>query len=235
MTGAVQALAFLTPLGGSRTPTSAALRWFPAVGALLGALLGALWWAGSRIWPPLLVAALVVVADLVLTGMLHLDGLADSADGLLPHLGPERRLEVMATPDLGAFGASVLVAGLLLRVGALAALAPAPWLVVALWCASRSGMAVVASRVPYARPGGLATAFLGAPGRGLPAGLLAAVAVAALWRPVGGPVAVVLGIAAGAAVVWLAVRRVGGFTGDVLGAAGVVTETVGLVVAAGRW
>lgn len=235
MTGARQALAFLTALGGSRTPTPAALAWFPAVGALLGAALGLLWWLGGRIWPPLLVAALVVVADLVLTGMLHADGLADSADGLLPHLPAERRLQIMATPDVGAFGATVLAATLLVRIAALAALQPAPWLLVGLWCASRSVMALAATRVAYARPGGLASAFLGARSRLPAAGLAAAAAVSVLWRPVAGPLAVLVGITAGAAVVALAVRRVGGFTGDVLGAAGVLTETVGLVVAAGRW
>lgn len=235
MTGAAQALAFLTPIGGGRTPTPAALSWFPVVGALLGGVLGLAWWAGSRIWAPLVVGVLVVVADLALTGMLHVDGLADSADGLLPHLSAERRLEVMAAPDLGAFGATVLGATLLLRAAAFAALAPAPWLLVALWCASRSLMAAVATRVTYARPAGLASAFLGARSAVPIAGMLAAVAVSAAWRPVAGPLATMAGLAAGAAVVALAVRRVGGFTGDVLGAAGVVAETVGLVVAAGRW
>ena len=235
MTGPAQAVAFLTSLGGSRTPTPSALAWFPAVGALLGAALALARWAGGRVWPPLLVAAVVVVVDLALTGMLHADGLADSADGLLPHLPPERRLEVMAAPDVGAFGATVLVGVLLLRVGGLAALDTAAWLLVGLWCASRSLMALVATRVTYARPTGLATAFLGARSWPAVAGLLAAVVASALWRPLAGPLAVLVAVLAGAAVVSLAVRRVGGFTGDVLGAAGVVTETVGLVVAAGRW
>lgn len=235
MTGLRQALAFLTPLGGGVAPTPAALAWFPAVGALLGAALALVWWAAGRLWAPLGAAVVVVVVDLALTGMLHVDGLADSADGLLPHLGVERRLAVMAQPDIGAFGATVLTATLLLRAAALAALAPAPWLLVGLWCGSRSLMAATAAVVPYARPGGLATAFLGA-GRVAPvAGLVTAVAVPVLWRPLAGPVAAAVGIGAGVAVVVVAVRRVGGFTGDVLGAAGVVTETVGLAVASARW
>jgi len=56
-----------------------------------------------------------------------------------------------------------------------------------------------------------------------------------VWRPLGGGVAVIAGIVAGALVLWCAIRRLGGYTGDVLGACGVVFETVALVVAAARW
>ena len=80
------ALAFLTPWPGARLPTPRALRWFPLVGALLGFVLGGLWWVTAKAWPLPVAAAIVVVADLALTGMLHLDGLADCADGMLPHL-----------------------------------------------------------------------------------------------------------------------------------------------------
>jgi hypothetical protein len=58
-----EALGFLTPLGGARTPTPAALRWFPAVGAAIGLFLGGLWWAAAQLWPPAVAAAVVVVAD----------------------------------------------------------------------------------------------------------------------------------------------------------------------------
>jgi adenosylcobinamide-GDP ribazoletransferase len=66
-------------------------------------------------------------------------------------------------------------------------------------------------------------------------GGVGAVALAAAWRTVAGPVAVVSGVAAGVGVVLLARRKLGGFTGDVLGAAGVVAETVGLFVASAKW
>src|SRR5581483_4842945 len=90
--GLRQAVAFLTPLGGPATPTPAALAWFPVVGATLGLALGGVWWAVGQRLGPLAAAALVVSADLVLTGALHFDGLLDSADGLLPHLPAGRRL-----------------------------------------------------------------------------------------------------------------------------------------------
>src|SRR5262245_12725103 len=100
----LDALGFLTVVGRSRTPTSRALAWFGPAGALIGATLGMLWWGTTNAWPAAVAAAIVVAADLGITGMLHLDGLADAADGLLPHLERDRRLAVMATPDIGAFG-----------------------------------------------------------------------------------------------------------------------------------
>jgi adenosylcobinamide-GDP ribazoletransferase len=231
-----RALAFLTPLFGASEPRPETLTWFPFAGAALGLVLGAVWWGAERIWPAAVAAAIVVAADLALTGLLHVDGLADSADGLLPHLNRARRLEVMAAPDVGAFGVAAVVAVLLLRWAALATTAPSPLLLGGLWCASRTAMAVTARTVPYARPGGLASAFLG--GRTLSTALIGAVLATGL--AFAGPgvagIAAVAGVVAGAAgVVALARRRIGGFTGDVLGASGMVGETAGLVVAAARW
>jgi adenosylcobinamide-GDP ribazoletransferase len=231
-----RALAFLTPLFGASEPRPQTLGWFPLVGAALGLVLGALWWGAEWVWPPAVAAAIVVTADLALTGLLHVDGLADSADGLLPHLDRPRRLEVMATSDIGAFGVATVTAVLLLRWAALAAMAPSPLLLGGLWCASRTAMAFTARTVPYARPGGLASSFLG--GRALPTAIVGgALAVALAFAGPGMPGAVAVGavVVGAAAVVALACRRIGGFTGDVLGASGMVGETAGLVVAAARW
>lgn len=236
-----RAIAFLTPLGGPATPSPAVLAWFPTVGAALGLALGGVWWAAAEIWPPAVAAAVVVVADLVLTGMLHLDGLVDTADGLLPHLGRERRLEVMADPRAGAFGVGAAGAVLLVRWVTLSALAPSALLLGGLWCASRSAMALTTTIVPYARPSGLASAFVAPGPRRRPTdvavalGLAGAVVLGALGRGRGGAAAVVALILVAAAVVAVARHRLGGFTGDVLGAAGMVGETAGLLVAAARW
>ena len=229
------ALAFLTVLGPASPPDARAVVWFPAVGAALGGALGLLWTQGDELWAPVLVAALVVAADLALTGLLHLDGLADSADGLLPHLDRDRRLAVMAEPAVGAFGAGAVATVLLVRFSALAAAEPSIAVLAAVWCASRTTMAVATATVPYARDGGLAAGFRGA--GPVPVLVVAALLVGAtaLADPGRVAAAVVGTLAAGAAVVALARRRVGGFTGDVLGAAGLVGETVGLVVAAARW
>lgn len=243
------ALAFLTPFGGASPPSVEALRWFPVVGAGQGLTLGLIWWAADEVSSAFVAGALVVVADLVVTGMLHLDGLADSADGLLAPLDRRRRLEVMATPEVGAFGVGVVASVLLLRFVALASMAPSPLLLGGLWCASRAAMAAGARLMPYARSSGLASAFLGGQGSGwviasvAGAASLALVSIGAVLlddpfgpRPIGPGVLGVAGVGLGAwAVLALARRRLGGFTGDVLGAAGVVGETVGLVLATMRW
>ena len=234
-----RALAFLTPVGGAAAPSSAAVPWFPVVGALLGAAVGAVWWGADRLWPPAVAAGLALAADLLLTGALHADGLADTADGLLPPLDRERRLDVMADPRTGAFGVVAVVTVLLLRWAAFASQDPSVLAVAGIWCASRTAMAVALMAGRYARPGGLATAFQGGRSRTLPVaagGGMAASALAATGLGLVPGVAAVLAVFGGAAVVlWLAMRRIGGYTGDVLGAAGLVGETAGLLVAAARW
>lgn len=239
-----KALAFLTPFGGASVPDARTLRWFPIVGAGIGALVGLTWWGASQVWAsPLLPAALAVVADLVATGLLHIDGLADTADGLLPHLPARRRLEVMAQPDVGAFGVAVAVVVLLARFAAFASVHAhtADVAVVAgLWCASRSVMVLGTVWLPYARTeGGLASAFLG--GGQVVSGVVGGAGVAAGaalagWGTGWSGIAGIAGlIGAGAAVYALARARINGFTGDVLGAAGVLGETVALVIVVAKW
>ena len=238
------ALGFLTAFGGAAPPDRRAVVWFGPVGALVGLVVGAVWWGAGELWPPLLAAVLAVVADAALTGMLHLDGLADSADGLLPPLDRSRRLEVMSDPHAGVFAVVVVLLVLTLRVAALATLTPDPWLLAGLWAAARAAMGVTLASVPYARAtthagssgGGLASVFLGVsavPSLVVGTAALTVAAVAGGW-PAGPAAGVALVVGAGA-VVGLAHRRLGGFTGDVLGAAGLVGETCALVVAAAKW
>jgi adenosylcobinamide-GDP ribazoletransferase len=255
--GLRQAVAFLTPVGGAAAPSRAAFPWFPLVGALLGLLLGGLWWATEGPLGPLAAAALVVAADLALTGALHFDGLLDSADGLLPHLPPARRLAVMADPHAGAFAVATGTTTLLLRAAALAALGAArPFLLAALWSLSRAAMAVTALTGRYARSHGLASAFLAQPGTPdtnpgpptsagsqpppsrtdprwiTPAAVGTVVALGlAVADDTQSVIAVVVAGLAAAAVALLARRRISGFTGDTLGAGGVVAETIGLLMA----
>jgi adenosylcobinamide-GDP ribazoletransferase len=239
----IGALGFLSVIGRTgRRPTPGDLTWFPVVGALLGLGVGGAWWAAGELWTIAIAAALAVIADLVLTGMLHIDGLADSADGVLPHLPRERRLEVMATPDVGAFGVAVVGAVFLLRWAAFGSIVPDVLLVAGLWCASRTLMAVAVLSLPYARAeGGLASVFGGAQlGRAravavLGGALALGLAVFGTASPAVSVGAVAAGLAAGVAVLDLGRHRLGGYTGDLLGAAGVVCETVGLLVAAARW
>jgi adenosylcobinamide-GDP ribazoletransferase len=257
-----KALAFLTPFGGAARPSPAALDWFPVVGGVIGLAVGGVWWLAGRAWPPAAAAGIALGADAALTGYLHLDGLADAGDGLLAPMARPRRLEVMADPAVGAFGAVTVVLVLVLRYGAFASTAAAPLVVGALWCGSRAAMAVVARSLRYARPGGLATAFVdpstgdgeqagddvrvegvvvvpprsmaGAIVPGL-VGATLALGMAIAGRGAHGVAALGAELVGIVAVVVLAQRRIGGFTGDVLGAAGVVGETMGLLVLAAKW
>lgn len=237
----ISAFSFLTVFGSGATPDHRSMRWFPLVGAVVGALVGTCWWGAGHVASPLLAAALAVAIDLIVTGLLHVDGLADASDGLLPHMSVDKRLAVMKEPTTGAFGFTVVAMVLLLRVSALSAQTVSPLLVIGLWTLARSMMVIVALTLPSARPGSISALFIGpgqrrtatlaAAGLGL-AGGAALVIVGRGWL---GLAVVGCAIGAAGAVAALARRRVGGFTGDVLGALGVVAETVGLIVAATQW
>jgi adenosylcobinamide-GDP ribazoletransferase len=236
----LQALSFLTVAGRAaprttRRPTPLALPWFPIVGALIGLAVGYVWWGAGRLWPPLVAAAIALVADAAVTGRLHLDGLSDSADGLLAPMDRERRLAVMRDPSVGSFGAVALIVVLLMRLSVFASLPAAPLTVAALWCTSRASMAMITVTLPYARTsGGLASALLGAR-RGAVLGMTTALALVVSvplalagsgWH---GLVAVAAAPVGAVAPAPLARARLDGFTGDVRGAAGVSGEPVGLV------
>lgn len=234
------ALGFLTPFGGGQgMPTPRALAWFPTVGAGMGMLLGAAWLHARRVLPAPVAGALMVAADCALTGALHLDGLADASDGLLAHAPKRARLEIMAEPQVGSFAITAVSTVVLAKAAAFGTLQPSALMLASVYCSSRSLMALGARALPYARQAGLASAFLpigsrkdlaaaaGAGGAGV---ALVAASLAAGRRGAG---AILAGWAAGAAVLLLARRRIGGFTGDVLGAAGVACETCSLL-AAGR-
>jgi adenosylcobinamide-GDP ribazoletransferase len=230
-----RAFAFLTVFGGASPPDASTVAWFPVVGAIIGLAVGVIWWLAGQVLTPPVSAAVAVVADLVITGLLHVDGLADASDGLLAPLSRDRRLAAMADPAIGAFGVAAVAAVLLLRFAAFASLVPQILVVGGIWCASRTLMAVAMGRMRYARDEGLASSFRSIEARrqSLPVavlGIAAAAALGALGIGVIGVVAVAGVLAGGVLVLALAQSRLGGFTGDVLGAAGVVGETVGLVV-----
>ena len=211
------------------------LPWFPLVGACIGAVVGGAWWVAARAWPRPVAAALVLVVNAACTGILHLDGLADAADGLLPHAGPERRLAIMRDPGVGAFGVCAVAIVVVLQATALAARPADVGAVVALWCTSRALVSAVPALVAYARDTGIASPLLATasiwPALAIvPAGVLAA---ATAGR--GGAAAVLAATLAGVATIVVARRRLGGFTGDILGAAIVLAETAGLVVLAAKW
>jgi adenosylcobinamide-GDP ribazoletransferase len=237
-----RAVSFLTPFGRAATPENTTLAWFPIVGALIGFAVGGLWWLAAKVWLRLIAGAIAVAADLALTGLLHFDGLADAGDGLLAPLTRERRLAAMADPAIGAFGALTVGAVLLLRFGAFASLRPSPLAIAGLWCASRTAMVAITEALPYARPNGLVQSFLGARStrqRGVlrvsvVVGIALSAALVLLARGMRGLAALGAELIAIVLVALFSRRRLGGYTGDVLGAAGVVGETIGLLALAVR-
>jgi adenosylcobinamide-GDP ribazoletransferase len=234
-----RAIAFLTPFGVSDTPTASTLAWFPLVGAVVGFVVGGVWWLAAKAWVALLAGAIAVIADLAVTGLLHFDGLADAGDGLIAPMTRSRRLEVMADPAIGAFGAITVGAVLLLRWSAFASLRPAPLVVAGLWCASRTSMIAITEFLPYARPTGLVQSFLGATGQqrtlkrsAIAAGVALSAGLVVVGRGLHGLAALGAELLAIALVAAFSRHRLGGYTGDVLGAAGVVGETIGLLILA---
>jgi adenosylcobinamide-GDP ribazoletransferase len=231
---------------------AAALRWAPLVGAGLGvadgALLTGLVATGVS---PLVAGLLTVGAGALATRGMHVDGIADTADGLGSYGPPERALRIMADGGAGPFAVVTLLVVLGARAAALAQLASAPPAVVLVVCAlaaatGRAGFCWVARRgTPAARPGGLGATVAGtqpvwvAPLWWVGLAAAAAVALAAATGPAGPVVttAAVLGavLLAALLVVGLARhtrRRFGGMSGDVLGAACEVGGTAVLVVLA---
>jgi len=233
----ISALALLSCLGRGREPQASAVRWFGPVGAVIGLVLAGAWWVAAELWPPTLAAAVVVAIDAALTGMLHLDGLADCGDGLVAPMERARRLEVMRDPSVGAFGMVTVVLDVLLSVTALAAVDFRWWLLPGVWAASRSVAALVMVRVPYARPEGLVSAFRpesgDRPAVAAAVGSLLIVGTVA-YRSEGpaGLVTLAVALVGAAGTITLAYRRLGGYTGDVLGAVIVVSQVAALMAAA---
>ena len=244
-TGPAEALAMLTI---ARVPAAASARgvlpWAPLVGLVLGPLAAAVGWLGGRYASPLVGAVLAVAVLAALTRGLHLDGLADTADGLGPLRGRERALEVMRAGDVGPFGVVTLVLTLLLQVSCLAQLLTVDrgWLALP--------AATVAARVAMARTGlpgtpiaagsSLGAAVAGTVSRRWLAGTVAVVAVALAALGVSGQPELALVLGGAVVAGWLAAEavrrrassRLGGVNGDVMGAMGEVAATVTLLTAA---
>ncbi|MFG1917628.1 adenosylcobinamide-GDP ribazoletransferase [Micromonospora sp. NPDC048898] len=208
----------------------------PVVGALLGVPLAGVLLLTGAFAPPLVAAGVTVGAAALLTRGLHLDGLADTVDALGSYRRGAAALEIMKKPDVGPFGVVALVVVLLVQSAALADLAGRSGLaclaaVVAATAAGRFGVTVACRRgVPAARPDGLGALVAGTVGP--VAVTVGAVAVALLavpavpGRPWQGPLAVATALAVALALLTHVVRRLGGITGDVLGATVEVVTTL---------
>jgi adenosylcobinamide-GDP ribazoletransferase len=235
------AVSFLTVLPVANADGSPGERlgraYFPAIGALIGLVAGVVFAVTSAATTPLLGGAAAVAVLCVLTGAIHLDGLADSADGLLGRGGAARRLEVMRDPRLGTYGVTAIALVLLLNLAAVTSMTPARAVAALVIAGALSRLATLAlvAFVPYVRSSGLGVAAWEPRRRGLDLAVgLASAAVACLldWRRA----LVALPVVALTAVllVVLARRQVGGATGDVCGATAELCQTATLLVFAIR-
>ncbi|GIW25856.1 MAG: hypothetical protein KatS3mg069_2123 [Meiothermus sp.] len=200
----------------------AASAFYPAAGYLIGAVLALVAWLTAGL-PDGLQGALLLAVWLACTGMLHLDGLLDSADALLAMKPPAQRLRILGDVYLGSFAFGVGFVVLLLKWQLLAT-GPSPWLLLALPAMVRFALLLPMNLFPAARPEGLGAKSR--EGRIIPAFLLALPALLAFPSVGLAAVAAILGLA-----YWAAGRLGGGLSGDVYGMLVELGELVGLLVA----
>jgi adenosylcobinamide-GDP ribazoletransferase len=225
------ASAFLTrvPVGGASYDIGAGAALFPVVGACVGAAVGGTAYGLAHVVPALVAAGAALAVGVLLTGALHLDGLADTADALGAR-SREAALAVMRDHAIGTYGTVALVLDLLVKAAALAALAGRSRVVLEALAAgalSRAVPVVLGLLLPDVRRDGAGAAFHVTPR----AAVVAVVLAAALAIPAD---PLLIAVAAGAALLlgaWSR-RRFGGRTGDTLGAATELAETAVLVAAA---
>ncbi len=203
---------------------------YPIVGAVIGLIGAAVYKAAVLSGLPATIAAVFAVSVSILTtGALHEDGLADTADGFGGGSTVARKLEIMRDSRIGSYGALALMLSLGLRVAALAALADPGRVAAALVAAGmlgRGAMVGMMLALPPARPDGMAASLGRVPM--MPAVIGLAIAAVCVVLPQGAR-ALLAAILAGAVMVWLARRQIGGYTGDVLGATEQVVECAVLV------
>ncbi len=239
MSGLRTAQAFLTRLPGGQHPEdqaglTASVPWFGVVGILVGAIGAGVYVGAAELVSPMAAATLAFIVTALVTGGFHEDGLADSFDALAGGWTVERRLEILKDSRHGTFGVLSLVLISILKISALASLSGRD-AAIALVCAhviGRAGAVALMGTAPTATKKGLGadyTRSLGVPATiaGSMVGVIAAVLGFGVWAPV------VLGVVAvGVAAVGLwAWRKIGGVTGDLLGAAEQVGEALVLLSA----
>jgi adenosylcobinamide-GDP ribazoletransferase len=219
--------------------TGAASAWsWPLVGAALGALAATV--ASAALWvgvTPGVTAVLVLATGAMLTGGLHEDGLSDTADGLYGGWTKARRLEIMKDSRVGSYGVLALVLVTLARWSALTALLVfgGHWAaLVATGAVSRAPMVLIMALLPNARGDGLSHAT-GRPGQ--PTALVAlalAMAIAVVLTGWTGLIMAATALGVGALLSISALRRIGGQTGDILGASQQLAEVACLAVLSAR-
>lgn len=237
------ALRFITilPIGASDSyHPRAMIPFFPAAGLIIGVILAAADALASRLFEVPAVGAIDVTVLVVLTGALHLDGLADTADGLFSHKDRESALSIMKDSRIGVMGATALICVLVVKYGAFCAIpshAEAGWvrfLILTLVPAyARSSMLPAVAFLPYARSeGGTAFDLFSKKIRPLDfLGVFACMLISLLLGLQGLLILTAFCTICAAMIVFYR-RRIGAITGDMLGAMTEITEALLLLVAA---
>ena len=200
--------------------------WYPLVGLTIGALTWLVWKGTTFLFPPLVTGIITLIVWVLVTGGLHLDGLADCCDGLFASVPAARRLEIMKDPHVGAFGVIGLILILFLKAAALASLTHVSsfgiFLAASLarWCILPAGL------LPLARPSGMASDFAAGFQRSFIVWSAIIPLSLAILLGLRGILASVAGLGAAALVLWLAKSRIGGVTGDVFGMLVEIVEAV---------
>lgn len=229
------ALRFLTILpipgtwGTAEADLARSVPLFPVVGLLLGATAAAVAWIVGPIAPPMVSAVLLVFVLMAFSGCLHMDGLSDTADGFLSSRKRERILEIMRDSHIGAMGVVAIVVVLLAKFATLASLPPKMlWPATLLMpLAGRTAIVLHMALLPYVRPTGLGAVFYqkrSGWSAVWSAGILAAVAWGVLGT--GGIVVWAVCIAVTLTLAAYVHRKIGGTTGDTLGAACEILELI---------
>jgi adenosylcobinamide-GDP ribazoletransferase len=237
--GLVAAASFLTrlPLGRrAGRVTEDDLRggaaWFAAVGAAVGFTGATAGWLASTRAPGFVAAVLAVSVDALVTGGLHLDGLADTVDGIGASSSGRDALRAMREPSVGAFGVAALILDLGLRVAATAALLGGgfPWAIVGAAAAARLAPLALARWVPYHSQSGGTGAWMRGGLSDLALGVALVTAVLASAPAGVGAAGAIVGTvgAVTLSIGVLARRMLGGATGDVFGAATELSQTLAL-------
>jgi adenosylcobinamide-GDP ribazoletransferase len=208
---------------------------FPVVGLLIGIIIAAVDYVMGLILPPLPASVMTAIAMTAISGGLHMDGLADTADGFFSARPRERVLEIMRDSRTGVMGVLAVVFVIILKVSVLISIFPPlrPGIIVLMPLAGRCSFVLMMTALPYVRrEGGLATAF------GVGKSWLTVLWTSAFLLAAGWLAGHWMGVAAGFSALLTAAlfsiycfRKIGGYTGDTLGAGCEITEVIPAIAA----
>lgn len=234
------ALSFLTriPIHHKHEPqVGSAAPWFPFIGLLVGTIVGAVAWGVSNLTTQLVGAAIAVLLGVAITGAFHEDGLADCADAFVGGLSVEQRLKILKDPLHGSYGVAALSGSIIIRIVALGSLTPRNMFTAAIaaHCLARAGALALMLTTALARHEGLGSDYV----KSLRTSsaiisLIVSLAIVILLTGIWAAAAVGATIVGAATIRWWSKKKIGGLTGDVLGAAEQVSEALILVALSAR-